>query len=108
MITAILHLIRVFVTGSYKRPREANGLVGLITLDFVFTGTVLKWDQEGVEASARSSTFCGSEPVAVTTPTAVDDHSRHFAPGAIDYPGQLCLAESASRALDGVKDRCVT
>lgn len=58
MITAVLHLIRVFVTGSYKHPREANWLVGLgllaITLGYVFTGTVLKWDQEGVEALAHN------------------------------------------------------
>lgn len=58
VVTALLHLIRVFVTGSYKRPREANWLVGLgllaVTLGFVFTGTVLKWDQEGVEALAHN------------------------------------------------------
>ena len=58
VITAILHLIRIFATGSYKRPREANWLVGLgllaVTLGFVFTGTVLKWDQEGVEALAHN------------------------------------------------------
>lgn len=54
VITALLHLIRVFATGSFKRPREVNWLVGVallaLTLGFVFTGTVLKWDQEGVEA----------------------------------------------------------
>ncbi|MCA0453996.1 MAG: cytochrome b N-terminal domain-containing protein [Chloroflexi bacterium] len=54
VITALLHLVRIFVTGSFKRPREFNWLVGLgllgITFLFVFTGTVLKWDQEGVEA----------------------------------------------------------
>ncbi len=58
VVTALLHLIRVFITGSYKRPREANWLVGLgllaVTLGFVFTGTVLKWDQEGVEALAHN------------------------------------------------------
>ncbi len=58
VVTALLHLIRVFVTGSYKRPREVNWLVGLgllaVTLGFVFTGTVLKWDQEGVEALAHN------------------------------------------------------
>jgi len=58
VITVILHLIRVFSTGSYKRPREFNWLVGLglfaVTLGFVFTGTVLKWDQEGVEALAHN------------------------------------------------------
>lgn len=58
VITLLLHLIRVFTTGSYKRPREVNWLVGLglfaISLGFVFTGTVLKWDQEGVEALAHN------------------------------------------------------
>ncbi len=54
MATVLLHMGRVFVTGSYKRPREANWLIGLgllgITLGLIFTGTVLKWDQEGFEA----------------------------------------------------------
>ena len=53
-VTAALHLIRVFFTGSYKRPREGNWLVGVamlaLTILAVFTGTVLKWDQEGFEA----------------------------------------------------------
>ncbi len=54
MATVLLHLGRIFITGSYKRPREANWLIGLgllaVTLGLVFTGTVLKWDQEGYEA----------------------------------------------------------
>ncbi|MFN8520959.1 MAG: cytochrome b N-terminal domain-containing protein [Chloroflexota bacterium] len=54
MATVLLHMGRVFVTGSYKRPREANWLIGLgllaTTLGLIFTGTVLKWDQEGYEA----------------------------------------------------------
>jgi quinol-cytochrome oxidoreductase complex cytochrome b subunit len=53
-VTAALHLIRVFVTGSYKRPREGNWLIGVVMFGLVllgvFTGTVLKWDQEGYEA----------------------------------------------------------
>jgi ubiquinol-cytochrome c reductase cytochrome b subunit len=53
-ITAVLHLLRVFVTASYKRPREVNWLAGVallaITLSFVFTGSVLRWDQEAWEA----------------------------------------------------------
>ncbi|MEO5851353.1 MAG: cytochrome b N-terminal domain-containing protein, partial [Nocardioides sp.] len=53
-VTAALHLMRVFVTGSYKRPREGNWLIGVamfgLVLLAVFTGTVLKWDQEGFEA----------------------------------------------------------
>jgi ubiquinol-cytochrome c reductase cytochrome b subunit len=49
-----LHLLRVFVSGAYKRPREGNWLIGVvlagITAAFFFTGTVLKWDQESLEA----------------------------------------------------------
>jgi quinol-cytochrome oxidoreductase complex cytochrome b subunit len=54
IVTAILHLIRVFANASFKRPREINWLFGLMLLalsfGLFFTGTVLKWDQEGVEA----------------------------------------------------------
>ena len=54
MATVLLHMGRVFVAGSFKRPREANWLIGLgllaITMGLVFTGTVMKWDQEGYEA----------------------------------------------------------
>lgn len=54
VMTGSLHLIRVFVTASYKVPREVNWLVGLAMLGLllaaVFTGTVLRWDQEGYEA----------------------------------------------------------
>ncbi|MDE3074300.1 MAG: cytochrome b N-terminal domain-containing protein [Chloroflexota bacterium] len=53
-VTISLHMVRVFLSGSYKAPREANWLVGLgllaVTMGFVFTGTVAKWDQEGAEA----------------------------------------------------------
>src|SRR3546814_10273531 len=57
-VLAALHLLRVFLTGSYKRPREANWLVGVamfaLVLGAIFTGTVLKWDQEGFEALAHN------------------------------------------------------
>lgn len=53
-VTATLHLLRVYFTGSYKRPREGNWLIGVAMFGLVilglFTGTVLKWDQEGFEA----------------------------------------------------------
>lgn len=58
MATVLLHMGRVFVTGAYKRPREANWLIGLgllaVTLGLIFTGTVLKWDQEGFEALSHN------------------------------------------------------
>ena len=53
-VLAILHLLRVYFTGAYKKPREANWLIGVamfaLTIGAMFTGTVLKWDQEGFEA----------------------------------------------------------
>ncbi len=53
-VLAILHLLRIYFTGAYKRPREGNWLIGVamfaLTIGALFTGTVLKWDQEGFEA----------------------------------------------------------
>lgn len=53
-VLAGVHLLRVFLTASYKKPREANWLIGVamfaLVIGAIFTGTVLKWDQEGFEA----------------------------------------------------------
>ncbi len=58
VITALLHMLRVFFTASYKRPREVNWLIGVglltLTMALFFTGTVLKWDQEAYEALAHN------------------------------------------------------
>ena len=57
-VLAALHLLRVFITGSFKRPREANWLIGVtlfaLVIGALFTGTVIKWDQEGFEALAHN------------------------------------------------------
>jgi len=49
-----LHLLRVFASGAFKRPREGNWLLGVLLAGmvaaFFFSGTVLKWDQEALEA----------------------------------------------------------
>lgn len=58
VITAVLHLLRIVVTAAHKVPREFNWLVGaaLLMLLFgaVFTGTVLRGDQEGFEALSHN------------------------------------------------------
>ena len=54
MITLILHLLRTFATAAYKAPREGVWLTGvglfLLAGGLLFTGTILKWDQEAFEA----------------------------------------------------------
>ncbi len=49
VITVLLHMLRVFLTGSYKPPREFNWVVGVVllttTLLLSFTGYLLPWDQ---------------------------------------------------------------
>jgi quinol-cytochrome oxidoreductase complex cytochrome b subunit len=56
-VTMTLHVIRVFFTASYKNPREINWLIGIgimvMMVTLLFTGTVLKWDQEAYEALAH-------------------------------------------------------
>ena len=53
-VTVIPHFLRILVTAAYKKPRELNWYVGLdllvITFGAVYTGSVLKYDQEGLEA----------------------------------------------------------
>ena len=54
VITVWLHMFRVFLTGSYKPPREFNWAVGVIlltlTLLLSFTGYLLPWDQLAIWA----------------------------------------------------------
>ncbi|HJL83836.1 MAG TPA: cytochrome b N-terminal domain-containing protein [Candidatus Marinimicrobia bacterium] len=71
VITVWLHMFRVFMTGSYKPPREFNWAVGVIlltlTLLLSFTGYLLPWDQLAIWAitvgtnMARATPFLGSE-----------------------------------------------
>lgn len=49
VITVWLHMLRVFLTGSYKYPREFNWVMGVVllvlTLLLSFSGYLLPWDQ---------------------------------------------------------------
>jgi quinol-cytochrome oxidoreductase complex cytochrome b subunit len=71
IITVWLHMLRVFMTGSYKPPREFNWAIGvillLLTLMLSFTGYLLPWDQLAIWAitvgsnMARATPFLGHE-----------------------------------------------
>ncbi len=65
-VLVILHMIRVYVSAAYKKPRELLWVSGmaLIVLSWLllFSGTVLRWDQEAVEALGHNlelSSFAG-------------------------------------------------
>ena len=54
VITVWLHMFRVFMTGSYKPPREFNWAIGVllltITMFLSYTGYLLPWDQLAIWA----------------------------------------------------------
>jgi len=67
MIIAIwLHMMRVFLTGSYKPPREFNWGVGVIllviTMLLSFTGYLLPWDQLAIWAITVGSNMGKATP----------------------------------------------
>jgi cytochrome b6 len=69
MVIAIwLHMLRVFLTGSYKPPREFNWGVGVVlltlTLLLSFTGYLLPWDQLAMWAITVGSGMARATPVA--------------------------------------------
>ena len=63
----MLHLCRVFYTGSYRAPREFNWIVGvvlfLLTLVASFTGYLLPWDQLAFWAITVGTAIAAYAPV---------------------------------------------
>ncbi len=71
MIAAVmLHMIRVYFTGAYKRPRELNWVVGVLllltTTTFGFSGYLLPWDQLSYWATTIGIQIASSIPLVGT------------------------------------------
>jgi ubiquinol-cytochrome c reductase cytochrome b subunit len=66
VVLIVLHLLRVFYEGSYKKPRELTWIMGgillIATLGLAFTGYLLPWDQAGYWATTVGTAMAGYVP----------------------------------------------
>jgi quinol-cytochrome oxidoreductase complex cytochrome b subunit len=66
VIVVFVHMLRVFVTASFKYPRELTWLIGvgllLLTLGMGFTGYLLPWNQKAFWATTVGTQIAGSVP----------------------------------------------
>ena len=67
VIVVFVHMLRVFVTASYKYPRELTWLIGvgllLLTLGMGFTGYLLPWNQQAYWATTVGTSIAGTVPL---------------------------------------------
>ena len=68
VVTIFLHMLRVFIYGAYKNPRELNWIIGVLlfslVMAFSFTGYLLPWDQKAYWATQVGTSIMGTVPVA--------------------------------------------
>jgi len=61
-----LHILRVFIWGAHRYPREITWLIGaglfFVVLGFAFTGYLLPWDQKAYWATVVGTNIAGSAP----------------------------------------------
>ena len=66
IVLCVAHMLRVFIMGAYKAPRELNWMSGMLllilTLVFGFTGYLLPWDQRAFWATTVGSEIAGAIP----------------------------------------------
>ena len=68
VVVAALHLLRVFLFGAYKRPRELTWVSGvlllLLLMAFALTGYLLPWDQRAYWATVVTINIARTAPLA--------------------------------------------
>ncbi len=67
VVAAVIHLLRVFLSGAYKAPRELTWITGLVLLlvilGFSLSGYLLPWDQKAYWATTVTISVAESTPV---------------------------------------------
>lgn len=104
VIFVVLHMLRVYLTASYKNPRELNWVIGVVlfvlTMGFSLTGYLLPWDQRAYWGStvtlsliqkvpfvgkAAANILMGADSVGTATLT------RFFSAHIMLLPGLLVM-----------------
>jgi quinol-cytochrome oxidoreductase complex cytochrome b subunit len=66
VLVVFIHMLRVFITASYKYPRELTWLIGcallILTLGMGFTGYLLPWNQRAFWATTVATEIAGAVP----------------------------------------------
>jgi quinol-cytochrome oxidoreductase complex cytochrome b subunit len=79
VISVMLHTYRVFLTGSYKPPREFNWCIGVLLLVLVFlfsfTGYLLPWDQLSLWAVTVGANLAGDARVLLLGARSVGEET---------------------------------
>jgi ubiquinol-cytochrome c reductase cytochrome b subunit len=67
IVLVLIHMLRVFIWGAYKEPRQLVWLVGVflvfLVLAMSFTGALLPWDELGYWAAEVGTSIAGTVPV---------------------------------------------
>jgi len=67
ILCVLIHMMRTFFMGAYKKPREMTWLIGMLvfgcTVTFGFTGYLLPWNQLSYWATTVGTEITGAIPV---------------------------------------------
>jgi ubiquinol-cytochrome c reductase cytochrome b subunit len=85
ILVVVLHMMRTFFMGAYKRPRELTWVTGVLlfimTITFGFTGYLLPWNQISYWATTVGTESANKVPV-------IGDWLRYFLRGGENVTGE--------------------